>query len=550
MKMVEQACEEDSALKKFFFHNWELINSVAQWVLQSEAMGKLVNWIHVMLTYFMVPEPHPNAEQIFISICAILATLVGYYCLFGKRHRSRRQRLQKELREAMELVRALELQLTEAELDSDSDDEGKKTVRIFMDGAFDLMHYGHMNAFRRGRSLGTHLVVGVNSDRSIKACKGPPVCSDEERMTMVEGCKFVDEVVPNCPYIMNEEYLKWVIEEYKIDYVVHGDDPCIVDGKDVYESARKMGKYRTIPRTEGVSTTDIVGRMLLMDRFRRGNSSSSEGGRRNSKSFLPEDSPAQLMSEVRKSHGGGVAGAESLSKTSRFLTTSRMLRLFSAGVRAPPAGAKLVYLQGAWDMFHAGHVALLKRARALGDYLVVGVHGDELVNAVRGLSLPLMALNERVLSVLGCKYADDVLIDCPWAVTREMIASLNICAVVHCPRPDCGEDPHQARELLGDPYKVPIEMGIFHEMDSPVDLTLSDILTRIHQQQDKFQKKIAKKQEAEDDYYANRYGFRGEAAAGPVGAAVGAGKAAAANGVRAVKKVVNTASQAFQGKPQ
>lgn len=61
-------------------------------------------------------------------------------------------------------------------------------------------------------------------------------------MGCVKGCKFVDEVVSGVPYIMNDEYLKWVIEEYKIDYVVHGDDPCIVDGKDVYESAQKMGE--------------------------------------------------------------------------------------------------------------------------------------------------------------------------------------------------------------------------------------------------------------------------------------------------------------------
>ena len=49
-----------------------------------------------------------------------------------------------------------------------------KEIRIWMDGAFDMMHYGHMNAFRQGRSLGTHLVVGVNSDVTITACKGPP----------------------------------------------------------------------------------------------------------------------------------------------------------------------------------------------------------------------------------------------------------------------------------------------------------------------------------------------------------------------------------------
>lgn len=47
--------------------------------------------------------------------------------------------------------------------------EKKTQVRIFMDGAFDLTHYGHMNAFRLGRSLGSYLVVGVNSDESIAA---------------------------------------------------------------------------------------------------------------------------------------------------------------------------------------------------------------------------------------------------------------------------------------------------------------------------------------------------------------------------------------------
>ena len=63
------------------------------------------------------------------------------------------------------------------------------------------------------------------------ACKGPPVMNDEERLAAVEGCRFVDEVVPGVPYVMNEAYLRQVMEKYRIDYVVHGDDPCIVDGK-------------------------------------------------------------------------------------------------------------------------------------------------------------------------------------------------------------------------------------------------------------------------------------------------------------------------------
>lgn len=57
----------------------------------------------------------------------------------------------------------------------------KKKVRVYMDGCFDMMHYGHANALRQARALGDELVVGVVSDEEIKANKGPPVMSTDER---------------------------------------------------------------------------------------------------------------------------------------------------------------------------------------------------------------------------------------------------------------------------------------------------------------------------------------------------------------------------------
>lgn len=57
----------------------------------------------------------------------------------------------------------------------------KKKVRVYMDGCFDMMHYGHANALRQARALGDELVVGVMSDEEIKANKGPPVMSMDER---------------------------------------------------------------------------------------------------------------------------------------------------------------------------------------------------------------------------------------------------------------------------------------------------------------------------------------------------------------------------------
>jgi len=320
-----------------------------------------------------------------------------------------------------------------------------------MDGAFDVMHYGHMNAFRLGRSLGTYLIVGVNSDESIKKCKGPPLMNDKERLTMVDGCKFVDEVVPNCPYIMTPEYLDYIFTTYDVDYVVHGDDPCIVDGKDVYESAKRRGRYRSIPRTEGVSTTDIVGRMLLMTkdhhylrtRRARGNSMGSlsiSGGIMDGE-HSDDDSDNEIHNENQEDdlsvqtaanyNGGGDGGGVFLGNQSKFLTTSMMLRLFSAGVKHPEEGMRVIYIDGAWDMFHCGHVEFLKEVSKRGDYLIVGIHGDSVVNKRRGGNLPLMNLHERVLSVLGCKYMNDVLIDAPVEITPDMIASLRITEVVH-----------------------------------------------------------------------------------------------------------------------
>ena len=79
-------------------------------------------------------------------------------------------------------------------------------------------------------------------------------------MIMVNAVKWVDEVIPNAPYAITEEFMRKLFDEYKIDYIIHGDDPCVLpDGTDAYALAKKAGRYKQIKRTEGVSSTDIVG---------------------------------------------------------------------------------------------------------------------------------------------------------------------------------------------------------------------------------------------------------------------------------------------------
>jgi len=307
----------------------------------SEPVSIAVSYINEFLSHAGVPKKSLlTTDELVLATITIIITLVTYYFLMGKGHSKKRRRLAADLKIAQEKVNFLEDRLMLFEADDVIANGGE--IRLFMDGAFDMMHYGHMNAFRLARSLGTHLVVGVNSDKSITECKGAPLMDDDERLAMVKGCKFVDEVVPDCPYVMSEEYLEYVIKKYKIDYVIHGDDPCIVNGKDVYDSAKKAGKFQSIPRTEGVSTTDIVGRMLLMNKDHHCNSTDEAAKDRDGNSLLCEQS--------------------------KFLTTSRMLRLFSAGMKSPQKGQKIMYIDGAFDMFHCGHVSFLEEAKKVRIY--------------------------------------------------------------------------------------------------------------------------------------------------------------------------------------
>ncbi|XP_065634469.1 ethanolamine-phosphate cytidylyltransferase isoform X2 [Quercus suber] len=286
---------------------------------------------------------------------------------------------------------------------------GKKRIRVYMDGCFDLMHYGHANALRQAKALGDELVVGVVSDEEIVANKGPPVLSMEERLALVSGLKWVDEVITNAPYEITEKFMDTLFNEHNIDYIIHGDDPCLLpDGTDAYALAKRAGRYKQIKRTEGVSSTDIVGRILSSVR----------------------------VPEVSQDHNGSLCGEphkESQSKgphVSQFLPTSRRIVQFSNG-KGPAPNARVVYIDGAFDLFHAGHVEILKSARQLGDFLLVGVHTDQIVSEHRGNPHPIMHLHERSLSVLACRYVDEVIIGAPWEVTTDMITTFNISLVVH-----------------------------------------------------------------------------------------------------------------------
>lgn len=100
-----------------------------------------------------------------------------------------------------------------------------------------------------------YLLVGVTDDAETHRRKGLTVLSGTERAETVRHCKWVDEVIPNCPWIVTPDFL----ERHKIDYVAHDDLPYGADeGDDIYTPIKKEGKFLVTQRTEGVSTTGII----------------------------------------------------------------------------------------------------------------------------------------------------------------------------------------------------------------------------------------------------------------------------------------------------
>ncbi|KAL8242857.1 hypothetical protein R6Q59_013159 [Mikania micrantha] len=358
---------------------------------------------------------------------------------------------------------------------------GKKQIRVYMDGCFDLMHYGHANALRQAKALGDELVVGIVSDEEIIKNKGPPVLSMEERLVLVSGLKWVDEVIANAPYAITEDFMNSLFSEHKIDYIIHGDDPCLLpDGSDAYALAKKVGRYKQIKRTEGVSSTDIVGRILASMEDKQ------ENGECNGMSMSQE-------SHLKSKHA------------SNFLPTSRKIMQFSNG-KGPAPNARVVYIDGGFDLFHAGHVEILKSARQLGDFLLVGLYTDQTISQQRGTHFPLMHLHERSLSVLACRYVDEVIIGAPLEISKDMIKTFNISLVVHGTVSEINYSPN----VMEDPYKVPKSMGIFRTLESPKNITTTSVAQRIKANHEIYQKRNAKKEASEKKYYEERKYISGD----------------------------------------
>jgi len=131
-------------------------------------------------------------------------------------------------------------------------------VIVFTNGVFDLLHPGHVRYLQQARALGDALVVGVNSDRSVRAIKGPsrPITSEEDRAEVIAALACVDAVVVfdgDTPYDL--------IASIQPDVLVKGADwaPDAIVGRDIVEA--RGGKVVRMPIKQGYGTSAIIDRI-------------------------------------------------------------------------------------------------------------------------------------------------------------------------------------------------------------------------------------------------------------------------------------------------
>ncbi|PTB74916.1 Nucleotidylyl transferase [Trichoderma longibrachiatum ATCC 18648] len=309
--------------------------------------------------------------------------------------------------------------------------------RIWVDGCWDFFHHGHAGAMVQARQLGDELYVGVHSDEAILANKGPTVMNLEERLAATDACRWVTKSVGYAPYVTQLPY----ISHYGCRYVVHGDDiTSDSDGNDCYRFVKEAGRFKVVKRSPGISTTDLVGRMLLCTKTHFIKSLK--------KTLAGEEGVG--TPEERK------AQAEAMLERIKLYATDESV---ARGLRS-------------WSADYGPA------------YVVAGVHEDRVINEWKGVNYPIMNIYERGLCVLQCKYINAVVFGAPFTPTKSYLTDSPWGvpdAVYH--------GPTAFMPLTYDPYTAPKEMGIYRQIGEHTfsHVNAGEIVQRIMKSRDMYE---------------------------------------------------------------
>jgi choline-phosphate cytidylyltransferase len=132
--------------------------------------------------------------------------------------------------------------------------------RIYCDGVYDLFHYGHARLFESIKKAhpNCQVIAGICTNQDIIKYKGKPVTTEFERREVIKRCKWVDDVISPCPWKATTQYLK----EHNIDFLAHDNEYLVPNEPDFFQDIKDAGLFLATPRTNSVSTSEIIARVI------------------------------------------------------------------------------------------------------------------------------------------------------------------------------------------------------------------------------------------------------------------------------------------------
>jgi ethanolamine-phosphate cytidylyltransferase len=258
------------------------------------------------------------------------------------------------------------------------------------------------------------------------------------RLAAVDACRWVTKSVSRAPYVTQ---LDW-ISHYGCKYVVHGDDiTSDSSGEDCYRFVKAANRFKVVKRTPSISTTDLVGRMLLctkthfirsLEKVLSGEEGNGSAADKKAEGDAMRERMRLYATDASTKHPGADVwfwSASALAKATDSAEEAGTFRALLQGPR-PRLGQRVIYVDGGFDLFSSGHIEFLrlvveteeKLAKEEGWYLgqstnerkgkgkdyppvfvVAGVHDDEVINHWKGINYPIMNIYERGLCVLQCR---------------------------------------------------------------------------------------------------------------------------------------------------
>lgn len=324
-------------------------------------------------------------------------------------------------------------------------DGEKKKARVYTDGCFDFVHFSNAKLLWPAKQFGKKLIVGIHSDDELDNNGILPIFTDEERYRLISAIRWVDEAFEDAPFQPGMSTLNQL--DCDIIAIPDVSHPTTVETAR-YEEIRGSERAKQYVISEHVTDQEVAGRLMLVTKTHH----------------METDSILEFKSAILPFALDPVSN-EPVISVSLFKHNYTFAPIVIG--KKPKETDKVIYVSGAFDLFHAGHLSFLEAAKELGDYLIVGIVGDDDVNEEKGTIFPIMNLLERTLSVSSLRIVDEVFVGVPAMTNSRFVNLIKPSKIAIYP------ETHPRR------FSACSQLGIIEEVTPDYDATCEEILDRI-----------------------------------------------------------------------